>query len=59
MSTLTPGWTAPIPRSRGGPARDASDPAGPWVGGKDPIAAVNDAAKEANDLLQDYNGCVE
>ena len=29
------------------------------VGGKDPIAAVNDAAKEANDLLQDYNSRVE
>jgi sn-glycerol 3-phosphate transport system substrate-binding protein len=29
------------------------------VGGKDPIAAINDAAKEANDLLQDYNSRVE
>jgi sn-glycerol 3-phosphate transport system substrate-binding protein len=29
------------------------------VGGKDPIAAINDAAKEANDLLEDYNSRVE
>ena len=29
------------------------------VGGKDPVAAINDAAKEANDLLQDYNSRVE
>ena len=29
------------------------------VGGKDPIAAIDDAAKEANDLLKDYNSRVE
>jgi sn-glycerol 3-phosphate transport system substrate-binding protein len=29
------------------------------VGGKDPTTAINDAAKEANDLLQDYNSRVE
>jgi sn-glycerol 3-phosphate transport system substrate-binding protein len=29
------------------------------VGGKDPATAINDAAKEANDLLQDYNSRVE
>jgi sn-glycerol 3-phosphate transport system substrate-binding protein len=29
------------------------------VGGKDPIAAINDAAKEANELLTDYNRRVE
>jgi len=29
------------------------------VGDKDPIAAINDAAKEANELLEDYNRRVE
>jgi sn-glycerol 3-phosphate transport system substrate-binding protein len=29
------------------------------VGGKDPIAAINDAAKDANNLLADYNRRVE
>jgi len=29
------------------------------VGGKDPVAAINDAAKKANDLLADYNRRVE
>jgi len=29
------------------------------VGDKDPIDAINDAAKEANDLLQEYNRRVE
>jgi len=29
------------------------------VGDKDPIAAINDAAKEANELLEDYNRRIE
>ena len=29
------------------------------VGGKDPVAAVNDAAEEANKIIEDYNRRVE
>jgi hypothetical protein len=29
------------------------------VGGKDPMAAIDDAAEEANALLEEYNGHVE
>jgi hypothetical protein len=29
------------------------------IGDKDPIAAINDAAKEANELLEEYNRRIE